>query len=133
MTVWNETTYYFKVASATYRKIFLVLKHFCREQSLAAHYLKMHGHIVPAGIELRKYDLNSSSAERLREIGAGELLAAVAQNYRKIGLTCRSAIAPPPSGLETNAQINRFDLTPLCNPLCSESVPCGTYVQTVLK
>jgi hypothetical protein len=66
MTVWNEAMYYFHVAPASYRKIFFVLKHFRKEQSLAAYYLKTHGHLVPAGVELWEYDLETSSAERLR-------------------------------------------------------------------
>ena len=44
MTVWNEAMYYFHVAPAIYRKIFFVLKHSRREQSLASYYLKTHGH-----------------------------------------------------------------------------------------
>jgi hypothetical protein len=46
--------------------IFFVLKHYRREQSLAAYYLKTHGHLVPSDVELWEYDLESSSAERLR-------------------------------------------------------------------
>jgi hypothetical protein len=66
MTVWNEAIYYFQVAPDPYRKIFFVLKHTRREQSLAAYYLKTHGHLVPAGVERWEYDLESSTAERLR-------------------------------------------------------------------
>lgn len=66
MTVWNEAMYYFHVAPPAYRKIFFVLKHDRREQSLATYYLKTHGHLVPAGVELWEYDLETSNAERLR-------------------------------------------------------------------
>lgn len=66
MTVWNEAMYYFHVAPPAYRKIFFVLKHYRREQSLAAYYLKTHGHLVPAGVELWEYDLETANAERLR-------------------------------------------------------------------
>lgn len=66
MTVWNEAMYYFHVAPLSYRKIFFVLKHYRKEQSLAAYYLKTHGHLVPAGVELWEYDFETSSAERLR-------------------------------------------------------------------
>jgi hypothetical protein len=51
ITVWNEAMYYFHVAPSSYRKIFFVLKHYRKEQSLAAYYLKTHGHLVPAGVE----------------------------------------------------------------------------------
>ena len=62
MTVWNEAMYYFHVAPASFRKIFFVLKHYRKEQSLAAYYLKTHGHLVPSGVELWEYDLESSNA-----------------------------------------------------------------------
>jgi hypothetical protein len=66
MTVWNEAMYYFHVAPAFYRKIFFVLKHSRREQSLASYYLKTHGHLVPEGVELWEFDLEAGSGERLR-------------------------------------------------------------------
>jgi hypothetical protein len=66
MTVWNEAMYYFHVAPAIYRKIFFVLKHSRREQSLASYYLKTHGHLVPEGVELWEFDLETDSGERLR-------------------------------------------------------------------
>jgi hypothetical protein len=66
MTEWNEAMYYFHVAPALYRKIFFVLKHHRKDQSLAAYYLRRHGHLVPEGVELWEYDLEFSTAERLR-------------------------------------------------------------------
>jgi hypothetical protein len=66
MTVWNEAMYYFHAAPASYRKIFFVLKHHRKDQSLAAYYLRTHGHLVPEGVELWEYDLEFSTAERLR-------------------------------------------------------------------
>jgi hypothetical protein len=66
MTVWNEAMYYFHVAPASYRKILFVLKHSRRDVSLAAYYLKTHGHLVPDGAEIWEYDTSSSTAERLR-------------------------------------------------------------------
>ncbi|MDA9451081.1 hypothetical protein XI01_30895 [Bradyrhizobium sp. CCBAU 21360] len=66
MTVWNEAMYYFHVAPSSYRKIFFVLKHYRRDQSLAAYYLKTHGHLVPEGVEIWEYDFELSAAERLR-------------------------------------------------------------------
>ncbi|HWM46188.1 MAG TPA: hypothetical protein VNR11_04665 [Xanthobacteraceae bacterium] len=66
MTVWNEAMYYFHVAPPSYRKILFVLKHFRKEQSLAAYCLKTHGHLVPADVELWEYDFEASTAERLR-------------------------------------------------------------------
>lgn len=66
MTVWNEAMYYFHVAPPSFRKILFVLKHSRREQSLATYYLKTHGHLVPADVELWEYDFESSRAARLR-------------------------------------------------------------------
>jgi hypothetical protein len=66
MTVWNEAMYYFHVAPAFYRKIFFVLKHSRRDQSLASYYLKTHGHLIPVGVELWEFDLESGSGQQLR-------------------------------------------------------------------
>jgi hypothetical protein len=66
MTVWNEAMYYFHLAPANYRKVFFVLKHTRREQSLATYYLRMHGHLVPDGVEVWEYDVATSVGERLR-------------------------------------------------------------------
>ncbi len=66
MTAWNEAMYYFHIAPANYRKIFFVLKHSRREQSLAAYYLRTHGHLVPDGVELWEFDLEGLTGERLR-------------------------------------------------------------------
>jgi hypothetical protein len=66
MTVWNEAMYYFHVAPAHYRKIFFALKHNRREMSLASYYLKTHGHLIPDGVELWEFDLETLTDERLR-------------------------------------------------------------------
>jgi hypothetical protein len=66
MTVWNEAMYYFHIAPGNYRKIFFVLKHSRRDQSLAAYYLKTHGHLVPDGVELWEFDLQTLTGKRLR-------------------------------------------------------------------
>ena len=66
MTLWNEAMYYFHVAPNKYRKILFVLKHSRRDMSLAAYYLKTHGHMVPDGVEVWEYDTSVSTGERLR-------------------------------------------------------------------
>jgi hypothetical protein len=66
MTVWNEAMYYFHVAPSSYRKIFFVLKHSRREQSLATYYLKTHGHMVPDGVEFWEFDLEALTASQLQ-------------------------------------------------------------------
>ena len=52
MTLWNEAMFYFHVAPREYRKIFSVLKHDRGEQSLAAYYIRTHGHLIPDGVEI---------------------------------------------------------------------------------
>jgi len=66
MTVWNEAMYYFHLAPSMYRKILFVLKHSRREVTLASYYLRTHGHMVPDGVEIWEYDLDSNAAEQLR-------------------------------------------------------------------
>lgn len=66
MTVWNEAMYYFHIAPPVFRKIFFVLKHSRREQSLASYYLKTYGHLVPDGVEVWEFDGSLGGAERLR-------------------------------------------------------------------
>jgi hypothetical protein len=66
MTVWNEAMYYFHLAPATYRKILFVLKHSRRELTLASYYLRTHGHMVPSGVEVWEFDMETNTAEQLR-------------------------------------------------------------------
>jgi hypothetical protein len=65
MTVWNEAMYYFHLAPTTYRKILFVLKHSRRELTLAAYYLRTHGHMVPDGVEIWEFDTETNAAEQL--------------------------------------------------------------------
>jgi len=65
MTVWNEAMYYFHVAPAEYRKIMFVLKHRRAGLSLASYYLRTHGHMVPAGVEIWEYDTDLNAGERV--------------------------------------------------------------------
>jgi hypothetical protein len=66
MTVWNEAMYYFFLAPRHFRKIMFVMKHHRRDESLAAYYLRIHGHLVPDDIEFWEYDIERDVAERLR-------------------------------------------------------------------
>lgn len=65
MTVWNEAMYYFHLAPPTYRKVLFVLKHSRRDLTLASYYLRTHGHMVPGGVEVWEYNMETSTAERL--------------------------------------------------------------------
>jgi hypothetical protein len=66
MTVWNEAMYYFHVAPPEFRKIMFVLKHDRAEISLASYYLRIHGHLVPDGVEFWEFDAEINAAKRLR-------------------------------------------------------------------
>jgi hypothetical protein len=65
MTVWNEAMYYFYVAPREFRKIMFVLKHERRAQSLAAYYIRTHGHLIPDGVEIWEFDEETRSGARL--------------------------------------------------------------------
>lgn len=67
MTVWNEAMYYFHAAPQGYKKILFVLKDLRRGtgESLVNYYLRSHGHLVPADVELWEYDASSSVAARV--------------------------------------------------------------------
>jgi hypothetical protein len=60
LSVWNEAMYYFLVAPAHYRKVLFVLADRRGEESLAQHYIKRYGHLIPAGVEIWEYDPCSS-------------------------------------------------------------------------
>lgn len=66
MTVWNEAMYYFHVAPPEYRKALFVLKHERAGQSLAAYYLRTHGHLVPDGVEVWELDSETGVETQLR-------------------------------------------------------------------
>lgn len=65
ITVWNEAMYYFHIAPSAYRKIFFVLKDSRREQSLAAYYLRLYGHLVPHDVEVWEYNLLDKTSDCL--------------------------------------------------------------------
>jgi len=67
ITVWNESMYYFHLAPASYRKVLFVLKdiHSRKNESLAAYYVRNHGHLVPNAVEIWEYDLAANVAERI--------------------------------------------------------------------
>ena len=66
MTFWNEAMFYFHVAPREYRKIvFLVLKHDRGEQSLAAYYIRTHGHLIPDGVEIWEFNEQTRTGTKL--------------------------------------------------------------------
>jgi hypothetical protein len=65
MTVWNEAMYYFHIAPDSYRKVLFTLKSMRAEISLASYYIKCHGHLIPAGVEIWEYDAADKQAHRL--------------------------------------------------------------------
>jgi hypothetical protein len=65
MTVWNEAMYYFYIAPKTYRKVLFTLKSMKEETSLAVHYIKCYGHLIPPGVEIWEFDMVGKQAHRL--------------------------------------------------------------------
>jgi hypothetical protein len=64
LSVWNEAMLYFIGAPKEYRKIF-VAEHSIRDElSLAEHYMRRYGHLVPEDVEF--WELNSRTGEGRR-------------------------------------------------------------------
>lgn len=63
----NEVMLLFSVSPPHYRKILFVLKHLHRRtrQSLAAHYVRTQGHLIPKGVEIWEFDLEEKVGERI--------------------------------------------------------------------
>lgn len=58
ITVWNEAMYYFYLAPSRFRKVLFVLRDFSKKrgESLAEYYVRINGHLIPAGVEILEYD-----------------------------------------------------------------------------
>lgn len=58
LTVWNEAMYYFAISPTEYRKIFFVLLHerASNQETLAAYYMRIYGHLIPPDVEFWEYD-----------------------------------------------------------------------------
>jgi hypothetical protein len=52
LSVWNEAMFYFLVAPPKYRRILAALSDLRGDESLAEHYVKRFGHLVPRGVEI---------------------------------------------------------------------------------
>jgi len=65
MTIWNEAMYYFAIAPANYRKILFVLKNERRGQTLGEYYVKMYNHLIPEGVEIWEYDLDTKTGKSI--------------------------------------------------------------------
>ncbi len=61
----NEAMLHFSVAPPAYRKILVMLRHMRRKVSLASHYIRNQGHLIPTGVEVWEFD---------PETGVGECL-----------------------------------------------------------
>jgi hypothetical protein len=59
LTVWNEAMYYFAATPPEFRKILFALKSIRRGETLAEHYIKRYAHLIPHGVEIWEYDLES--------------------------------------------------------------------------
>jgi len=52
LTAWNEAMYFFALAPRRYRKVLAVLRDTHRGESLAEHYVRRFGHIIPRRVEI---------------------------------------------------------------------------------
>jgi hypothetical protein len=68
LTNWNEAMYCFSLAPTDYRKVMFVLRHECSKRglTLAAYYLRKHGHFVPPEVEFWEYDETAHDAVCIR-------------------------------------------------------------------
>ena len=67
LSVWNEAMFYFIAAPNNYRKILFVLKSVRNNESLAHHYVKRYGHLIPNGVEIWEYSQDNRSAYRVNK------------------------------------------------------------------
>jgi hypothetical protein len=66
ITVWNEATFYFHIATSFYRRVLFSLKSVRREESLAAYYIRCFPHLIPAKVEIWEYDVSLHMAVQLK-------------------------------------------------------------------
>lgn len=65
LSVWNEAMYYFACAPRDYRKMFFVLRSLRNHESLAEHYIRRYGHLIPVGVEIWEFDNDQRQAKGL--------------------------------------------------------------------
>lgn len=70
LTIWNEAMYYFSVAPPDYRKVLFVSRSERGGETLAQHYIRRYGHLIPAGVELWEFDPNTHNGVCLHGRGA---------------------------------------------------------------
>ena len=63
----NEVMLLFSLSPVHYRKILFVLKnlHQRTQQSLATHYIRTQGHLIPDGVEIWEFDLGPKTGARI--------------------------------------------------------------------
>ncbi|MFC4235431.1 hypothetical protein ACFOY8_09340 [Thalassospira xianhensis] len=61
MTTWNQEMYFLHLAPKQYRKILFVLRNVStkREMSLADYYVKTYIHLIPEGVEIWEFNLDT--------------------------------------------------------------------------
>ncbi len=63
----NEVMLLFSVSPHHYRKILFVLKHLHQRtgQSLATHYIRTQGHLIPDGVEIWEFDMDRKTGAHI--------------------------------------------------------------------
>ncbi len=65
LTVWNEAMHYFACAPVQYQKMLVVLRSLRKGESLAKHYIRRYGHLVPKGVEIWEFDEEERQGQQL--------------------------------------------------------------------
>jgi len=61
----NEAMLIFSVTPPAYRKMLVMLRHLRGEVSLAQHYIRSQGHLIPMGVEVWEFDDVTEEGSRL--------------------------------------------------------------------
>jgi hypothetical protein len=61
----NQVMLEFTAAPKHYRRILFLLKHMRKDVSLASHYLKNYGHLIPPNVEIWEFDMDTKKAEQV--------------------------------------------------------------------
>lgn len=70
LSVWNEAMLYFLAAPLSYRKVLFVLRSVRNGESLAQHYIRRYGHLIPDGVEIWEFSPETGTAKKVNRSGS---------------------------------------------------------------
>ena len=71
LTIWNEAMLYFAATPSDYRKVLIVQKSARQSETLAEHYLRRFGHLIPSDVEVWEVDSISGQGRCLHAENRG--------------------------------------------------------------